>query len=77
MNPTQPDVGANGGTTMPLSLGAGNKVQQNVSADQDAYSAYLTFTANRAHFTGETCTVTADCQTGKTCQTVMANKICQ
>jgi len=74
VNSTQPDVGANGGAPTPLSLGAGNKVSQNVSNDQDAYSAYLQFTANRAHFTGETCAVNGDCQTGKTCN---ASKVCQ
>jgi cysteine-rich repeat protein len=68
VNPSQPDVPAST-TVMKLSLGTNNKVAQNVAGDDDAYSAYLTFTANRAHFTGETCTVTTDCQTGKTCPT--------
>jgi hypothetical protein len=27
----------------------------------------MKFNANRAHITGETCAVTADCQTGKIC----------
>jgi hypothetical protein len=39
----------------------------------DAYSAYFTFTANRAHFTGETCAVTTDCQSGKTCNGGVCN----
>ena len=30
----------------------------------DAYSAYLTFAMDALHFTGETCTATAQCQTG-------------
>jgi cysteine-rich repeat protein len=68
VNPTQPDV-PSGATVQQLTVGGTlNKVQQNVASDMDAYSAYLTFTANRAHFTGETCTQTSDCQTGKTCQ---------
>jgi hypothetical protein len=67
VNPTQPDV-PSGATVQQLTVGGTlNKVQQNVASDMDAYSAYLTFTANRAHFTGETCTQTSDCQTGKTC----------
>lgn len=67
VNPTQPDVAANG-TVQTLSVGGPfNKVTQNVTADADAYSAYLQFAANRAHFTGQTCAVTADCQAGKTC----------
>ena len=67
VNPTQPDVPA-GATVTKLTLGANNKVPvATTMSDMDAYSAYLTFTANRAHFTGETCATTADCQTGKTC----------
>jgi hypothetical protein len=67
VNPTRPDVPA-GATVMPLSLGPGNKVPSATTMnDMDAYSSYLTFTANRAHFTGETCAATSDCQTGKTC----------
>jgi hypothetical protein len=68
VNPTQPDVPAtSGGTVQTLSLGANNKVTQSTANNSDAYSAFLTFTANRAHFTGETCAMTTDCQTGKTC----------
>ena len=67
VNATQPDVAANG-TVMALSLDATtHKVTQNVANDNDGYSAYLQFAANRGHFTGETCAVTSDCQTGKTC----------
>jgi len=74
INPTQPDV-ASGSAVTPLTLGAGNKVPNSVTAnDQDAYSSYLTFTANRAHFTGETCTASSQCQTGQTCST---SGICQ
>jgi hypothetical protein len=52
----------------PLTLGANNKVPGATTAnDQDGYSSFFTFTANRAHFTGESCAITADCQTGKTC----------
>ena len=49
-----------------LTLGANNKVTLPAN-DNDAYSLFLTFTANRAHLTGETCTVAADCQNGTTC----------
>lgn len=66
VNATQPDVPF-GASVTPLTLGANNKVSQDVSNDDDAYSAYLVFTTNRAHFTGETCVATSDCQTGKTC----------
>jgi cysteine-rich repeat protein len=67
LNPTQPDVPA-GGTVTPLALGAGNKVPVAVTmSDDDAYSAYFKFDANRQHFTGQICTATAECQTGKTC----------
>jgi cysteine-rich repeat protein len=67
VNPAQPDVPA-GAMVTPLALGAGNKVPVATTMnDDDAYSSYLTFTANRAHFTGETCTTAAECQTGLTC----------
>jgi hypothetical protein len=67
VNATQPDV-PGGATVRALTLGAGNKVPTSqITGNVDAYSSYLTFTANRAHATGETCTVTADCQTGLTC----------
>jgi cysteine-rich repeat protein len=69
INPEQPDVPANG-TVTPLSLGAGNKVPTSQwNGDRDAYSSYLKFDGNRAHFTGETCTQNKDCQTGQMCQT--------
>jgi cysteine-rich repeat protein len=67
VNPEQPDVPA-GAMVTPLALGAGNKVPVATTMnDSDAYSSYLTFTANRAHFTGESCTATAQCQAGLTC----------
>ncbi len=67
VDPTQPDVPA-GATVTALTLNATtHKVNQATANDDDAYSAYLTFTANRAHFTGQTCAATTDCQTGKTC----------
>jgi hypothetical protein len=69
VNPEQPDVPAMmGGNVQTLTLGAGNKVptSQTIGND-DAYSAYLKFDANRAHLTGESCSTTADCQPGKTC----------
>jgi cysteine-rich repeat protein len=65
INATQPDV-PSGTTVTPLVLGPNNKVQQ-TAGDLDAYSAFMPFAANRAHFTGETCSVTADCQTGLFC----------
>ena len=37
------------------------------ASDADAYSSYWTFAANRAHFTGQTCLATSNCQIGKTC----------
>jgi len=69
ITPQQPDVPAMpGGTVQTLALGAGNKVPAGqTTGDLDAYSAYLTFDAKRQHLTGETCAVTGDCQTGKTC----------
>jgi cysteine-rich repeat protein len=69
VNPTQPDVPASGSTAQTLSLGANNKIPASqTSGDKDAYSAFMTFTGNRAHFTGQTCTQNSDCQTGLTCQ---------
>jgi len=69
INPTQPDVPFNG-TVANLTLGPGNKVPANqTTGDKDAYSSYLKFDGNRAHFTSQTCTMTSDCQTGLTCQT--------
>jgi cysteine-rich repeat protein len=69
INPQQPDVPF-GSSVAPLSLGTGNKVPQSQSSgDKDAYSSYMTFDGNRAHFTSQTCTATPDCQAGLTCQT--------
>ena len=66
VNPEQPDVPASGSVkTLTFS---GNKIPASqTTGDEDAYSSYLTFTSNRAHFTGETCGATSDCQSGKTC----------
>jgi cysteine-rich repeat protein len=73
VNPTQPDA-PSGAAVTPLALGANNKVPNATTMnDMDGYSAYFTFAANRAHFTGETCATTADCQAGKTC----TNTTCQ
>ncbi len=47
--PTQPDVGTGGNPPAQLTAGANNKVTPSVGTD--AYSAYFTFTANRAHVT--------------------------
>jgi cysteine-rich repeat protein len=74
INAQQPDVAGTDGDIDMLSLGAGNKVPQSqITGNDDAYSAFMTFTANRNHFTGESCAVTTDCQTGKTC----VNGTCQ
>ncbi|MGH7294316.1 MAG: DUF4215 domain-containing protein [Polyangiaceae bacterium] len=68
ITPQQPDVPA-GSSVTSLSLGAGNKVPASqTTGDKDAYSSYLTFAGNRAHFTGQSCTQSTDCQTGQTCQ---------
>jgi cysteine-rich repeat protein len=63
---TQPDVAGNGGTVTPLTAGAGNKVTV-PQGDNDAYSSYLEFTANRVHLTGQTCSAANQCQTGQVC----------
>jgi hypothetical protein len=70
VNPSQPDVPATaGGMVMTLTADTTtHKVPASAtSANNDAYSAYLKFDANRSHFTGETCLVATDCQAGKTC----------
>jgi len=68
INALQPDVAGTDADIDTLTLGTGNKVPASqVTGNDDAYSTYMKFNANRAHFTGETCSVTADCQTGKTC----------
>jgi hypothetical protein len=68
VNPTQPDVAGTDGDIDALSLGAANKVPSGqTTGNDDSYSAYLTFQANRAHLTGETCTATTTCQAGQTC----------
>jgi hypothetical protein len=71
INATQPDVAGNGGKVTKLTVGAKNKVTV-PAGDTDAYSSYLTFAAERAHFSGESCTTSAQCQTGQTC----TNKVC-
>ncbi len=74
VNASQPDVPAAGGAIKTLTLGADNKVPADQTAgNQDAFSAYLQFSANRAHLTGENCTVTADCRADQIC----VNKICE
>jgi cysteine-rich repeat protein len=72
INPTQPDVAA-GTSVQTLSVGANKKVTLPSATDDDAYSAYLQFTANRAHFSGESCTTSAECQGGQAC----TSKVCQ
>jgi cysteine-rich repeat protein len=70
VNPTQPDVPASGGSSTMLTPDATtHKIPATqTSGDKDAYSAFMTFTGNRAHFTSQTCTATTDCQQGLTCQ---------
>jgi hypothetical protein len=66
INPTQPDVPV-GASVQTLSAGSNKKVTLPEVPDNDAYSAFLQFEANRAHFTAESCTMTTVCQTGQTC----------
>jgi hypothetical protein len=54
-----------GGTGITLTPGS-NHVVTVPAGDDDAYSAYMQFTALRQHFTGESCTSAAQCQTGQT-----------
>jgi cysteine-rich repeat protein len=69
VNPTQPDVPVSGSATTLTPAAGTHKIPTSVtSGDKDAYSAFMTFTGNRAHFTSQTCTQTTDCQTGLTCQ---------
>jgi cysteine-rich repeat protein len=68
VNATQPDVPPSGSTTVQaLTAGTGHKVTVPAAAGTEAYSAYLQFAANRAHFTAESCTATTTCQTGQSC----------
>jgi hypothetical protein len=68
INATQPDVAGTDGDIDTLTLGALNKVPLTLTTgNDDAYSSYMKWNANRAHITGETCTATSDCQAGKTC----------
>lgn len=75
INAAQPDVAAtSGGGITTLTLGADNKVSAaQTSGNNDAYSAYFKFNANRAHLTGQKCTQTSDCQTGLSC----VSELCQ
>jgi len=66
INPTQPDVPYSASVTPLVSSGSLNKVTPPAN-DLDAYSAYFTFAANRAHLTGQTCTSSTQCQTGMAC----------
>lgn len=54
VTPAQPDVPAvENASVRPLSIGSGNAVPSEQSAgNQDAYSSYFKFSANRAHITG-------------------------
>jgi cysteine-rich repeat protein len=68
INATQPDVAGTDGDIDTLTLGALNKVPLTLTTgNDDAYSSYMKWNANRAHITGEACTATSDCQAGKTC----------
>jgi hypothetical protein len=60
-------VGLIGAPPTTLVVGANNKVQLTSADSNDAYSSAFTFAANRAHFTGETCQTTSQCQSGQTC----------
>ncbi len=69
VNPTQPDVPAGSSATMLTPDATTHKIPATqTSGDKDGYSAFMTFTGNRAHFTGQTCTQNTDCQQGQTCQ---------
>jgi cysteine-rich repeat protein len=69
VNPTQPDVPAGSSVTSLTPDATTHKIPTSqTSGDKDGYSAYLTFTGNRAHFTGQTCAQNTDCQQGLTCQ---------
>ncbi|HTQ41597.1 MAG TPA: hypothetical protein VMI75_02495 [Polyangiaceae bacterium] len=69
INPTQPDVPAGSSVTKLTPDATTHKIPANVtSGDKDGYSAFMTFTGNRAHFTGQSCTQNTDCQQGLTCQ---------
>jgi len=54
VTPAQPDVPAPGSASVrPLSLGSGNAVPSGQSTgNEDAYSSYFKFDANRAHISG-------------------------
>ncbi|APR78590.1 Multiple EGF-like-domain protein 3 precursor [Minicystis rosea] len=75
INAQQPDVMGTDNDIDTLAVaGTLNKIPQaSITGNDDAYSAYMKFDANRAHFTGTNCTATTDCQTGKTC----VNNVCQ
>jgi cysteine-rich repeat protein len=69
VNATQPDVNATGGTTgiVNLTVSATGHHVTNVAANMnEAYSSFFTFTANRAHASGEVCTMPSECQAGQT-----------
>jgi len=68
INPTQPDVPAMGSTTVTnLTVSATGHHVTNVAAQMnEAYSGFFTFTANRAHASGEECTAASQCQAGLT-----------
>ncbi len=60
VNPTQPDV-AGGAKVTKLTAGTGNVVAL-PAGDNDAYSAFLQFATTREHFSGQSCTSSAECQ---------------
>jgi hypothetical protein len=69
-NPTQPDVPATAGGQVRVltpTTGTHKVPTSQTQGNLDAYSIYLNFEANRAHFTGQTCASAADCQTGQAC----------
>jgi hypothetical protein len=67
INATQPDVPAAGGSVQTLTFSGIKIPSSETTGDEDAYSSYLTFQANRAHFTGETCSQASDCQASQSC----------
>jgi hypothetical protein len=59
-------VSGSGGAITTLTPGPGKHVTV-PAGDNDAYSAYLQFATTREHFSGQSCTTTAECQTGQMC----------
>lgn len=70
---TQPDVPGSGSQVTPLVADPSNRKVSVPQGDTDSYSSYFTFRSQRAHISGQSCSDSADCQSGQMCVSNICN----